>query len=417
VDVSITEVPIIDPHNPDRVTGATRFVVKIASGQGLVDGDEHNSLTCQARTSYEKVNQSDIDGLYDIYWGNGQKFNLYNAAMGGALQGLIQMRDGNNTENFVGKIIGIGNTDPANPAAGHGTVTVQVTQKYLQDLNKGNLSDQGGVINLGNQEFYYDSWEYACKLNTTSGELEYFYTFTLSNDPKLNQNGITNDRVGKEAKIGASIDYQGVPFYMNQMNEWIRTFAQKFNAILHKGFDAYNGNGCNLFTGNMAADKEQYSFTVDSQAADGALVTSYDDSYYRLTARNFAILTAVARDANLLANRYDKGDGVEQNDLIEDLKRLTTNKDQMSYRGSNASEFLQCILADIALNSRRAITFHGSYQNLADTIENQRLAISGVDEDEEAVNLVKFQNGYNLASKMIQVLTEVYDRLILQTGV
>ena len=40
-----------------------------------------------------------------------------------------------------------------------------------------------------------------------------------------------------------------------------------------------------------------------------------------------------------------------------------------------------------------------------------------VDEDEEAVNLVKFQNGYNLASKMIQTLTEIYDKLILETGV
>ena len=34
-----------------------------------------------------------------------------------------------------------------------------------------------------------------------------------------------------------------------------------------------------------------------------------------------------------------------------------------------------------------------------------------------AYNLVKYQNAYTLASKMIQTLTEVYDRLILQTGV
>ncbi|MDE7404587.1 MAG: hypothetical protein K2M81_05715, partial [Lachnospiraceae bacterium] len=48
---------------------------------------------------------------------------------------------------------------------------------------------------------------------------------------------------------------------------------------------------------------------------------------------------------------------------------------------------------------------------------NQRNSISGVDEDEEAVSLVKFQNSYNLASRMIQTLTEVYDQLILRTGV
>ena len=45
------------------------------------------------------------------------------------------------------------------------------------------------------------------------------------------------------------------------------------------------------------------------------------------------------------------------------------------------------------------------------------MSISGVDRDEEAMNLVKYQNAYELSSKMIQVLTEIYDRLILETGV
>ena len=40
-----------------------------------------------------------------------------------------------------------------------------------------------------------------------------------------------------------------------------------------------------------------------------------------------------------------------------------------------------------------------------------------MDTDEEAVSLVKYQNAYNLASRMMQCFTEIYDRLILQTGV
>ena len=58
-----------------------------------------------------------------------------------------------------------------------------------------------------------------------------------------------------------------------------------------------------------------------------------------------------------------------------------------------------------------------SYTYMQKTISNQRLSVSGVDNDEEAVNLTKFQQQYNMASKMIQVLSEVYDRLINQTGV
>ena len=421
VDVEVKETPIIDANNENRETGANRYMVKIAGGQMLVDGSDYNGLECVARTSYEKVNQTDIDGLYDVYWADGQTFNLYNASMGGDLAGLIQMRDGNNGENFTGEITATGTTTDADGKT-HDTVTVKVTKAYLQDLNKCNLSDQGGVIDLGNQEFYHDSWEYTCEYDA-NGNPTYTYTFTLS-DSEKNPRGITNDRVGKKAEIGTDLSYQGIPYYMNQMNEWIRTFSQKFNDILTSGYSGNGDPGVKMFTGNKATGGEQFLLDdaakrYDKQEKKNSKVTVKvnDDSYYRLTAKNFDILDAMEQDPSLMANRKNASDGVEQNDLLNDLKNLATDKSKMSFRGCNASEFLQCILSDVALNASRANTFYASFKDISNTIDNQRISISGVDEDEEAVNLVKYQNGYNLASKMIQTLTEIYDRLILETGV
>lgn len=448
VDIETKEIPITDPNDPDRETGANRFIVRIAGGQTLVDGNEYNGLECVARTNYEKVNQTDIDGLYDVYWEDGQKFNLYSGALGGALKGLVEMRDGNNGENFTGLV-----TDTGVTAGGaQDTVTVQVSKAYLQDMNKCKLSDNGGIINLGNQEFYYDSWTYQLSYDA-NGEPVYSYTFVLS-DQQKNPQRLTNDRVGKVANIGADLEYQGVPYYMNQMNEWVRTFSEKFNDILTSGYDSKGNAGVKLFTGDYATDDKQYEFeagfrydlydynaylTEVEKAKDaymandptlseadalqrarqntGFTVGVSDDSYYQLTAMNFSILTAVELDPGRLANRYDKGDGVEQNDLLEDIKDLATNKEKMTFRGCSASEFLQCVLSDVALNASRANTFYQNFKDVSGTIDTQRISISGVDEDEEAVNLVKYQNGYNLASRMIQTLTEVYDRLILETGV
>ena len=421
VDVQVKETPIIDANNENRETGANRYMVKIAGGQMLVDGSDYNGLECVARTSYEKVNQTDIDGLYEVYWADGQKFNLYNASMGGDLAGLIQMRDGNNGENFTGQVTATGTTTTADGKT-HDTVTVKVTKAYLQDLNKCNLSDQGGILDLGNQEFYYDSWEYTCEYDA-NGNATYSYTFTLS-DSEKNPRGITNDRVGKKAEIGTDLSYQGIPYYMNQMNEWIRTFSQKFNDILTSGYSGSGDPGVKMFTGNKATSSEQFLLDdaakrYDKQEKKNSKVTVKvnDDSYYRLTAKNFDILDAMGQDPSLMANRKNASDGVEQNDLLNDLKNLATDKSKMSFRGCNASEFLQCILSDVALNASRANTFYASFKDISNTIDNQRISISGVDEDEEAVNLVKYQNGYNLASKMIQTLTEIYDRLILETGV
>lgn len=413
VDIDTQEIPITDANNPERETGAYRFLVKIGGGQLLIDTSDYKQLECVARTGYERVNQTDIDGLYDIRWSDGQEFNIYDKTLGGALQGLIEMRDGNNAENFTGIVTATGRV------LNHDTVTVRVTEDYLQDLNKCNLSDTGGMITLGNQVYYYDSWSYTCSYDA-AGKPSYSYTFVLS-DSTLNDRNLTNDRVGMAASTGNSIDYQGIPYYMKQMNEWVRTFSQKFNDILNSGYDAYGNAGNDLFSAKMATSNNQYVFTdafrYDRQTDGTMTVDVTDDSYYKMTAKNFSILAAMIQDADLLATRKNVTDGVDQYDILTEIKDMVNDKEKMSFRGCKAGEFLQCILSDVALNAGKANTFYTNYKNISTSIDNQRISISGVDEDEEAVNLVKYQNGYNLASKMIQTLTEIYDRLILETGV
>ena len=109
------------------------------------------------------------------------------------------MRDGNNGENFEGKII------PGGFDKDKRTVTVKVDKHYLTDLNKCNLSDSGGIVKLGNKEYYYDSWTYSISYN--AGEPEYSYTFQLS-DATLNP-GQINVADGSTATVGKGFDYQG----------------------------------------------------------------------------------------------------------------------------------------------------------------------------------------------------------------
>ncbi|MBP3206413.1 MAG: flagellar hook-associated protein FlgK [Lachnospiraceae bacterium] len=418
VDIQTIETPIYDTNNPERETGGNRFMVKIAGGQLLVDTSEARGLECIARKSYEKVNQSDIDGLYDVYWKDGVKFNLYNASMGGDLRGLVEMRDGNNGENFTGTVTEVGEKEDPETGRKLDTVTVQVSKGYLQDLNKCTLSDHGGIINLGNQEFYYDSWTY--EYDAEAGT--YSYTFTISASGEAgdkNKTGITNDRVGKGATIGNSVTYQGVPYYMSQMNEWLRTISQKANDIFTSGYTSDNIHGIKMFTADQQTGSEQFELPDETRYDKGGSVSVdvSDDSYYRMTARNFAVLSALDNKPSLLATKSNTGDGVEQGDLLESLNTMLNTKESTSFRGASPSEFLQTVLSDVALNASRANIFKQSFTDISGTIDNQRISISGVDEDEEAINLVKFQNGYNLASKMIQTLTEIYDRLILETGV
>lgn len=415
VDVDTTEMPITDPNNPDRYTGATRFIVKIAGGQTLVDDTSYNTLECVARKSYEKVNQSDVDGLYDIKWSNGNRFSLTNSRIGGELKGLIQMRDGNNAEYFNGTVTG---TDRVTVEDGtkHTTVTVGVTADYLKDLSRCTLPDNGGQISLGNKVYYYDSWTF----NYDAASDSYSYTFVLSDESKNESTG-TGGLLGKEATVGSAVNYQGVPYYMEQMNEWVREFAQAFNDIMTQaGAVDNNGDPAQFFfLANKATDNAQWGFQDSyKKDPDGSFsISVHDDSYYWLTATNFAVSAEIVGDPNKMATHTGESSQTDKYDVVEDLMDLKRSTDKMAFRGCTSGAFLQCILSDISLNAQRADTFSKNYQNIASTIHNQRLSVSGVDEDEEAISLVKYENAYTLASKMIQTLTEIYDRLILQTGV
>jgi len=386
VDVDITELPVYDSSNPDRETGAHRYVVCIAGGQPLVDGNSYNSLKYVARAANEKVNQTDADGMYKLTWENGNTFSLNSPSMGGKLKGLVELRDGNNGANFNGVVSGVD--------AAANKVDVKVSSDYLKNMQECTLSDTGGEINIGNTIYHYKSWTFDKNTST--------YTFELDD----NYLKIDASRVGREAKTESAIKYQGIPYYMEQMNAWIRGFSEKVNEIFTNGVDANGDKGCIFFTGLDGTGAEYTA--ADFADADG---------YYELTAGNFSINSELIKDASKLGTRSSADVGVEECGQIKEMIQLLTSKAKFSFRNGSADQMLEMILSDVALNASNANTFYSTYSGLRTSIDNQRCAISGVDEDEEAVSLVKFQNAYTLSSKMIQTLTEIYDQLILNTGV
>ena len=139
-------------------------------------------------------------------------------------------------------------------------------------------------------------------------------------------------------------------------------------------------------------------------------------------ASNFAVNKDVYKDPNLFGakSKVESADGVvdtgsDKYDLIE--KMLKLQSDVKMFRGDKAGTFLETLLSDLTVDANKASIYYDNYDNLKNSIGNQRTSISGVDEDEEALNLVKFQNAYNLNSKVISVMAELYDKLINETGV
>ena len=399
VDVEVRETPIYTTPGGTEKSGIYTYEVSIAGGQILVQGYEYNTLECVARSAEEKVNQSDADGLFEIKWSNTMDFNLYGANLGGELKGLIEVRDGNNEEYFHGTTKGVkDNSD------GTYTVTIEVPNKdYLTDMNKCTLPDSG-QLTLVNTKYKYSGFEF-------NGTNPPTYTFTIK--PDVGQAAPTIFD-GKEASVGTKIDYQGIPYYQEQMNEWVRIFAKAMNDIEKTAVDEEGNPAEVLFTAKDKVSGEEIKFTAN--LADKKYKSS-DSDYYRLTAGNLSINNEMVKDASKFGTTVDIKKGGDAQDVTELLLTVQDDKNKVNFRGCSAKEFLQCITSDIALSANNAKTFTENYTNINKSVSQTRLSISGVDNDEEALHLVKFQEAYNLSAKVMQIMTEIYDRLILQTGV
>lgn len=399
VSIETKETPVIDENNPSRVTGATRYQIWIAGSYELVDTYDFRKMICVARDEDGSTDQNDIQGLFDIKWGYGSykdgdnvnelsDFTLDSQLIGGELQGLLAMRDGNNGQYFHGK------SANAEWVGDQMVVTVEVDATYLKDMTKCTIPKEGN-IHIGPKDYKYDSWTY-------NGDSTYTFVIdkeTLTSVPD----------VGRNVQIGYANSYQGIPYYMAQMNEWLRQFSDATNEIMVNGYTSDSLDGINILTGTMDTNSlAQYSY-------EQLTTLSENKGYYFLTGGNFAVNAVLLDNADRLATKADVTEGESEFMNLKKLKEMFDTK--KIFRGATSGEFLTKVLADVALNKSNSNTLEETYKSLENTIDNQRLSDSGVDEDEEASNLVKYQNAYALSSKMIQTLSEIYDRLILQTGV
>lgn len=312
--------------------GITEFQVYVNDMQ-LVDGYDYNTIVMTARSTDDKRNASDLDGLMELSWSNGIDFNMYSDTLSGSLKAAIDIRDGCND---CYEVVGLKN------AAG----------EFLKD-DKGNVLD---VQTLTPQE--YEAYIAQGYVKETT-----IYISTYKNSA-----------------------YKGVPYYQSQLNEFARLFAGSFNDIISRG-------------------------DLNGEKVPDYFISKYNDG--NITAKSITVNPDIIRDMSLLPFSFDKTKGDANNDMAKELYNL---KEMKSLNNGTFLEYLQSMVSVAYIDTSRARAFASNYENIKSTIGNQRMSVSGVDEDEEGVDLVKYQEAYSLASKVVSVMQEIYDKLIQETG-
>lgn len=406
VEVKYTEYEIQNSDKDQDNLGGTVFTLTI-NGEELVNGNNYRTLVCQSKET--KNNQTDVDGLYYIYWADTRmELSATSGTAGGSLKALFQMRDGDNKEHLSGKVVEAGTDDET------GLEYFKISASSVKNINGLNIPDTDGSVCVGNRTFDYESWEAEIDGDGNIVSVK----FLLKNYEKPDNGRVAVDK-GYVLTCGSNIEGMGIPYYQAQLNEFIRNFTEMFNEIEKTGQTLSGDKAPGFFQGitktGMVYDFSKSEEYQTLEKGDAPIkVKSDDNTYYRLMASNIGVNQDVVNDPRLFgaSTDYTKTDSY---DVIEKLLKLES--DTVMYRGDKASAFLETLISDVSVDTNRADVYFKVYSNLEKTINNQRTSVSGVDEDEEGVSLVKFQNAYNMSSKVIQVMQEMLDKLINETAV
>jgi len=258
--------------------------------------------------------------------------------------------------------------------------------------------------------------------------------------------------------------FRGVPFYMNQLNDLVRTFARAINEGRNVSLDSINGapghvNGFDasghpsqalMFTwsggpNNMVVVDDTTTPPTFSRP-DGLLyllhnettgeymsvptgttafptgfvratrdgVELYTVDYSQLNVFNFIVNPDILNDPELLAASSDSQQVPSGNGVI--LGFNAVNMDPSLFREGRLVDFIVATNNNLAVDNRQARNFRVAYEEITMQTHNHRLSIKGVNIDEEMLNLVRFQSMFVAASRLVNVIDSVYDTLINRLG-
>jgi len=180
------------------------------------------------------------------------------------------------------------------------------------------------------------------------------------------------------------------------LDDFAKTLSDQFNA-LH-----YSGHGI-----GARSDTTGVAFFTPLDAGAGAASSLRVNS---AILSDISLLAAASGDGN--GHSRGIGDGNVALSLIELFEKPIFSGGSVTIDGHYAS-----FVASLGSRSRQAAVMNENQSTLLSQISQQRSSISGVNVDEEMMDLIKFQQSYKAVSRYVTVLDELLDKVINGMGI
>ena len=262
------------------------------------------------------------------------------------------------------------------------------------------------------------------------------------NDPNLSgelkgtidmRDGNANANLNDNTKD--SYAYRGIPYYIKRLDNFVAEFAMSLNEVYGQGVDADGKTGSFMFKfGDMSdADMGQkIKDVVDAAIQDAenaqapvpltpeqeeAITKEATQKFYKdnFTAANFTVNQDILDDPGSIRTTKDTDKLPGGNDLMLDLMKL--KHDRTMFKEGEPNDYMVSIFSELGINTKEANMYSQSQENMVNAIENQRLSVSQVAQNEEMLSLVKYQQAYQAAARIITTMDTIYDITINRLGI
>lgn len=171
--------------------------------------------------------------------------------------------------------------------------------------------------------------------------------------------------------------------YLDSLNALAATLIEEFNAVHRSGYGLDDSTGLDFFVGTDASD-------ID-------LSTDIYDSLSKIAASSGVGTPGDGSNALRLASVY-----------TEPVAALG---------GVTMRDFFTSLVSGIGVAAQKADNMVDSQAVLVEHLQNRRDGISGVSLDEEMVDMIRFQQAYAAAARVVTAMDEALDTIISRMGI
>lgn len=229
---------------------------------------------------------------------------------------------------------------------------------------------------------------------------------SINGSPVTLQSGDLLGRIEDATKI--------IPDIKGKINTLENEFVSQVNNLQSKG-NILNGTTSNLYFFVDQKDVNQnnvnQSYNVSNTPQTGIDMASTTDESQQV---NWVVNPDILNNLNNIAAATSSNAGDGSNALA--IANLQTTVLSFNGTSATAGDYYQNVIGQLGVDSQQAQNMQNNTQTLVNQVDNQRQSVSGVSLDEEMTNMIRFQQAYNAAARVVTTMDAVLDKVINGMG-